>query len=104
MARANDSLMDAIHGLVAGSLKEELERAAWRAAQPPLIDGEDAEGNPKRVKNPDYEPLSPQLIDKARAFLKDNGIDAPARAERVDSLAATLGDLDLDDTAAAVRH
>lgn len=88
MSRANEALLDAIHGLVAGSLKDELTRAAAMAALP------DPE---KRV------PLNPQLIDKALKFLKDNGVDAPARSARVDELAATLGDLDIDEVGHEMR-
>lgn len=104
MARANDELLDAIHGLVAGSLRDELERAAWAASQPQFIDEPDPDtGELRRVKNPEYAPLNPQLIDKARAFLKDNGVDAPAKSERVDRLADELASLDLDDVALEVR-
>ena len=95
--RATEDLLDALHALVAGSLKDELVRAAERAAAPSMIDGTDKDGKPAMVKNPDHEPLNPQLIDKALKFLKDNGVDAPQKSERVDSLAATLADLDLDD-------
>ncbi|WJY17681.1 hypothetical protein QQS45_08470 [Alteriqipengyuania flavescens] len=100
MSRANDDLMDAIHGLVAGGLKDELERAMHRAAQPRQVKNEQGD----LVDNPDYAPLNPQLIDKARAFLKDNGVDAPAKAERVDTLAGTLADLDLDEEAMDLRR
>lgn len=89
MSRANEALLDAIHGLVAGSLKDELVRAAARAALPTEDEG--------------YAPLSPQLIDKALKFLKDNGVDAPAASARVDGLASTLADLDLDDVGFDIR-
>ncbi|MGH6746386.1 hypothetical protein [Novosphingobium sp.] len=87
--RASNDLLDMLHALVAGSLTDELARAAERAALP----RDDA----------NYAPLNPQLIDKALKFLKDNGVDAPAKASRVDSLAVTLGELDLDDVAHELR-
>jgi hypothetical protein len=85
MSRAGSDLMDMIHGLVAGSLKDELVRATTRAALP--------------MDDPNYAPLNPQLLDKALKFLKDNGIDAPKGNKKVDDLAMTLADLDLDDEA-----
>ena len=87
MSRAGSDLMDMLHGLVADGLKQELERA---------IDAKDDEGNPI--------PINPQLLDKAMKFLKDNGIDAPRGNKKVDTLAATLGELDLDEEAVAIRH
>lgn len=90
MSRASNDVLDMLHALVAGSLSDELARAAHRAALP--------------RDDENYAPLNPQLIDKALKFLKDNGIDAPAKSERVDTLAAQLGDLDLDDTAMELRH
>lgn len=85
MSRASDTILDAIHALVAGSLKDELVRAAERAALP--------------INDENYAPLSPQLIDKCLKFLKDNGVDAPKTSQRVDSLASQLADLDIDETA-----
>ena len=41
-------------------------------------------------------PINPQLLDKVMKFLAQNGVDAPATAERVDHLASTLQGLDLD--------
>lgn len=89
MSRASEDLLDLIHNLTANSLVDELKRAAERAALP--------------MDDANYAPLNPQLIDKARAFLKDNGIDAPAKSARVDNLAHQLMDLDLDDEAVRVR-
>jgi hypothetical protein len=86
MSRANTDLMDAIHGMVASALKDELVRAM------------------KAAVGPEPVPINPQLIDKAMKFLKDNGIDAPKANPKVDALAATLGALpDLDMDAEAVR-
>lgn len=77
--RATESALDALHGLLAGALKDELQRA---------IDARDEDGN--RV------PINPQLLDKVMKFLAQNGVDAPASAPRVDSLASTLAGLDVD--------
>src|SRR3546814_13085183 len=82
MSRAGSDLLDLIHSLVASTLKEELLRAAERAALP--------------KDNEDYAPINPQLLDKAMKFLKDNGVDAPKGNQKVDDLAAKLADLDLD--------
>ena len=88
MSRAGSDLMDALHGLVATGLTEELQRAIALASDP----------------DPDKrQPINPQLIDKALKFLKDNHIDAPAANAKVDKLAGVLTDLDLDETA-ALRH
>lgn len=87
MDRAGSDLMDMIHGLVASSLKDELIRAAAKAAD---LD--------------DPQPINPQLIDKAMKFLKDNGVDAPKANKKVDALAGVLSDLDLDDTAVEMQH
>ena len=86
MSRATSDLLDAIHGLVAGSLRDELVRAA--AAR-------DADNNPV--------PINPQLIDKALKFLKDNSITAPLGNGPTNNLAAALADLDLDDEAVTQR-
>jgi hypothetical protein len=93
MSRASEDLLDLLHSLVAGSLNDELARAAERAALPRTIKDDDG----KDIPNPDYQALNPQLIDKALKFLKDNGIDAPKKSQRVDSLASTLAELDIDE-------
>jgi hypothetical protein len=88
MSRAAPDLMDLIHGLVADSLKQELQRA---------FDARDENDNPI--------PINPQLLDKAMKFLKDNGIDAPAANKKVDLLADQLSKLNVDvDQEAALRH
>lgn len=43
------------------------------------------------------ETVSPQMIAQAIKFLQVNGIDAPAKSERMSNLAAALADLDVDD-------
>lgn len=97
MSRATDAAFDALHALMAGSMTEELERGINRARQPKLIaDPDDAE---RQIPNPAYEPLSPKLLGVIRAFLKDNGIDAPAHSPRLNNLADQLRDMDLDEEA-----
>jgi hypothetical protein len=90
MSRATSDLLDMLHGLVAGALKDELVRAAE------LANHEDPE---KR------QPINPQLIDKALKFLKDNSITAPLGNKPVNDLASELAslDLDLDDEAINIR-
>lgn len=87
MSRATADMVDMLHGLLAGALKDELERACT---------AKDEEGNPV--------PINPQLLDKVLKFLKDNGVNAPASSERIDSLASQLTELNLDDEAISMRH
>lgn len=96
MSRATDAALDALHALAAESMSDELRRNLERARQPKMIceDGE-------MVPNPEYEPLSPKLLGVVRAFLKDNGIDAPASSERFDSIVDQLRDLEPDEIDAA---
>lgn len=75
--RALESALDALHGLVAAALTDELKRA---------VEAAEAEGTP----------ISPQLLDKVLKFLASNGVNAPAAAPKVDRLAQELADLDLD--------
>ena len=86
MSRATSDLLDSLHGLVAGALKDELVRA---------MSAKDEDGNPV--------PINPQLIDKALKFLKDNAITAPLGNKPVSDLSAALADLDLEDTAINMR-
>ena len=88
--RATEIALDALHGLLAGALKSELE-AALAGAQP----GED--GTPG-------EPINPQLFDKVMKFLGQNGIDTPQAAPRIDALASVLMDIDLDAELASRPH
>ena len=99
MSRANADLMDLLHGLACEALVEELKRARERAAQPRTIIVEDEE-----VPNPAYEPMNPQLIDKALKMLKDNCITAPASNRPANDLASELADLDFDDPSVSLRH
>jgi len=73
--RATEDILDGLHGLLAESLKEQLEN----------------------YKNSD-EPIPPQLLAQCIKFLKDNGIDAPGREHtRVSTLADELDDINFDD-------
>jgi hypothetical protein len=89
MSRASNDLLDAIHGMLAGALKDELHRA---------MTAQDEEGNPL--------PINPQLLDKVMKFLKDNDVTAPASNKPLNDLSATLAslDIDVDEEAAALRH
>jgi hypothetical protein len=85
MSRATEDTLDALHGLLAGVLKDELEAAVGRAAEK-------------------KEPISPQLFDKIMKFLKDNGVDTPRSSKRVADLEDFLDDLDLDEVASLPRR
>jgi hypothetical protein len=80
VSRATDALLDELHALVAGTLKDDL--AAAREAT-------DEAGKKK--------PVPSSLILAAMKFLKDNGIDAPVSAPRFSSLVQELKDIDLDE-------
>ncbi|RVU03497.1 hypothetical protein EOE18_15350 [Novosphingobium umbonatum] len=80
--RASESLLDALHGMLAGALTDELKRA---------MEAVDSDGVPV--------PINPQLLDKVMKFLAQNGVDAPKSAPRVDTLAAQLAEVNLDDVA-----
>lgn len=81
--RALEAALDAMHGLIAEALVNELRMHMRR-----LDD----------TKNSD-EPymIPPQFLDKVLKFLSQNGINAPKSAPRVDALAVTLQDLDVDE-------
>ena len=89
MSRATEAQLDALHGLLAGALADELGAAIERSH-----DWVDDEGHPHRG-----EPINPQLLDKVMKFLGQNGVDSPAQSERKDRLAGFLQDLDLDQEA-----
>lgn len=86
MSRASSDALDALHGLLAGALKDELTRA---------MSARDEDDNPV--------PINPQLLDKVMKFLQNNGIDAPASNKGLTDLAATLEDLDLDQVATSIQ-
>jgi hypothetical protein len=81
--RATDAQLDALHGLLSEAMQEELER--YRAK---------GEGIP------------PAFLGQCIKFLKDNSIDAPARAQKLhDRLAASMPDFDeVDANPAGAPH
>jgi hypothetical protein len=89
MTRATEAQLDALHGLLAGALADELQAAIERSRD--VYDPED----PKKLIRKG-EPINPQLLDKVMKFLGQNGVDSPAQSERKDHLAGVLRDLDLD--------
>lgn len=95
MARASSDALDRLHATVARVLTEELVRAKHAAEQPRKIKRM-VEGQEVEEPNPEFSVLNPQLIDKVLKFLKDNGIDSPAKSAAISSLAQALDDLDLD--------
>ena len=99
MSRASTDALDALHALMANSMTEELGRDLDRARQPKVIP--DPCDETKTIANPDYAPLSAKLLGVIRAFLKDNGIDAPSSSPRFNSLVDKLKDLKVDELGAA---
>lgn len=81
MMRATSDLVDTLHGAVASILVDALRQA-----------------------KENHEVPSPQLLAQAIKFLKDNGVDAPARAGGpIDNLLSELQDLDLEVEARTAR-
>jgi hypothetical protein len=75
MSRATEQQLGELHGLVASTFADEIRRYV-------------------REK----QAIPPSLLAAALKFLKDNGIDAPARDnDAVDKLASEIEDLDFDD-------
>lgn len=85
MSRATDEMFDALHALMAESMTDDLKRAIKTAKK--------EEGT-----------VDPKLYSTIRAFLKDNGVDAPATAPRFNPLAQQLADLDLDEEASRLPN
>lgn len=71
MTRASEGALDGLHAAVATVLTDALKGTGDKAP-------------------------SPQMLAQAIKFLKDNGVDAPAKSERISNLEAALDDLDLD--------
>lgn len=114
--RALEAALDAMHGVVAEALTTELrhhmqqldlnpQRVADYTLAVAKYEGElsvweetngDPEEKPKEPKALLLYQIPPQFLDKVLKFLAQNGINAPKQAPRVDALAATLADLDLD--------
>lgn len=75
MSKATEETLGALHGLVATSFSSEIQGYVDRK-----------------------EPIPASVLAAAIRFLKDNGIDAPARNnEELDELADELEDLDFGD-------
>lgn len=80
--KATEEALDALHGLLAGTLAEQLKAAREK---------KDEQGKPA--------PVPTALLAEVAKFLKQNGIDTPARSQRMDGLARELEQLDLDEAA-----
>lgn len=79
--RATESALDALHGLLSETLQGEIQGYRERG-----------------------EAVPPALLAQCIKFLKDNGIDSPARAKKVlDTLADAMPDFD-DDNYGAGRQ
>lgn len=96
LSRATDDALDGLHALAAEAMGDELKRNIERSKLPKTITVE-VDGKKETRPNPDYEPLDTKLLQVARQFLKDNGIDAPEAAPRFNDLTAQLRDLNVDD-------
>ena len=80
--RASSDVADALHALVFQTLIDEINR--YRNP------GKDEDGKPLP-----RQPIPPALLAQALKALKDNGIDAPKRAEQLrDALADSMPNLD----------
>lgn len=78
--RAPSDALDELHALQASALMSQLKR---------YLNHVDEEGNPAPLEIP------PALFAQVTKFLKDNGIDSPARAQKLhDALRGALPDLD----------
>lgn len=89
--KATEDTFNSLHSLVADSLITEI--LAYRNHV-----GEDGKVAPLA--------LPPALLAQAIKFLKDNGIDSPARAKKIsDALAGTMPEFDPEDsTVVALRR
>jgi hypothetical protein len=77
--RGTEAQLDALHGFLTDALQTELTNA---------LAARDEDDNPI--------PVNPQLLDKVMKFLIANGVSAPKASPKIDRLAQTLTDLDLD--------
>lgn len=76
MSKATEQQLGSLHGLLASSFAGEIRGYMERE-----------------------EPIPASVLAAAARFLKDNGIDAPARANKeLDELATELEDLDFEDS------
>jgi len=82
--RTSESKFDELHGLVAESLVEQIK--AWKAGRLVQQEGEEY-----------VKVFPPALLAQAIKFLKDNGIDQPAKSgNRVDTLKDEMPDFSDD--------
>lgn len=83
MSRALEEVLDQLHAELAKTLLEGLKASPGEEKTPP----------------------SPQFLSQVIKFLKDNGVDTPAKAQRVTDLVDQLASmpLDLDDLALGQR-
>lgn len=80
--RASTDLADELHALVAESLVEQIK--AWKEGRLVEQDGDEY-----------VKVFPPALLAQAIKFLKDNGIDQPARkGNRIDTLKDAMPDFD----------
>ena len=87
--RTSDDNFDALHGLVADALIEQIN--AWKDRR--LVDWMLVKDGEKTTTYVQVFP--PALLAQAIKFLKDNGIDQPAKAgNKVDTLKETMPDFD----------
>lgn len=91
MSRTTENRFDELHGIVADALIEQI--MAWKNQRlVTLVDGEYVKAFP------------PALLAQAIKFLKDNGIDQPARAgNKVDALKNSLPDYSDDNVVPFAR-
>lgn len=90
MTRATDELLDQLHMLAATTLLDQVE--VYTKAV-------DNDGKPAP------QPVPPALLSQILKFLKDNGIDSPARAKRLeDRLSGVLPDFDDVENEHEARH
>lgn len=83
--RATSDQLDELHALQAATLQSEVKRYTEHL-------------NPETGKL-DPQPVPPALLAQITKFLKDNGIDSPARAQKLeDALGRRMPDLE------AVEH
>lgn len=89
--KATEDTFNSLHSLVADSLIAEIKSYTGHV---------DKEGKLAPI------PLPPALLAQAIKFLKDNGIDSPARAQQVsDALAGKMPEFDPEDsTVVALRR
>lgn len=83
MSRATNDLMDSLHAMAAETIIEQIMK--YRRGE--ILD----------PKSGEVLPVPPALIAQALKFLKDNGVDSPARAQKMlDALKDKLPDFEFE--------